>query len=50
MESHGIAIPKFLDDLMLYSDLINPTQTSHRLADVVVRFESNPLAETGEIQ
>jgi DNA polymerase I len=35
---------------MLYSYLINPTHAAHRLADVVARFTSSPLSETGERQ
>jgi DNA polymerase-1 len=35
---------------MLYSYLINPTHATHRLADVVARFTSSPLSETGERQ
>ncbi len=47
---HGIAIDGVRDDVMLYSYLINPTHATHRLADVVARFSSSPLAETGERQ
>ncbi len=47
LENHGIAIANVRDDLMLYSYLINPTHATHRLADVVARFTSNPLSETG---
>ena len=50
LENHGIAIANVRDDLMLYSYLINPTHATHRLADVVARFTSNPLSETGERQ
>jgi DNA polymerase-1 len=48
LEAHGIAIAGVRDDLMLYSYLINPTHATHRLADVVARFTSAPLSETGE--
>jgi DNA polymerase I len=44
----GIAGP--IDDLMLYSYLINPTHTTHRLSDVVARFSNRPLRESGEAQ
>ena len=47
LENHGIAIANVRDDLMLYSYLINPTHATHRLADVVARFTSNPLSEIG---
>lgn len=50
LEKHGIAVAGVRDDLMLYSYLINPTHATHRLADVVARFSSTPLAETGEKQ
>ncbi|HEY3991068.1 MAG TPA: DNA polymerase I [Acidobacteriaceae bacterium] len=50
LDGHGIAIAGVRDDLMLYSYLINPTHATHRLADVVARFTSTPLAETGEKQ
>lgn len=36
-----------IDDLMLYSYLINPTHATHRLADVAARFGSRPLQEGG---
>ena len=48
LEAHGITIAGVRDDLMLYSYLINPTHAAHRLADVVARFTSSPLAETGD--
>ncbi len=48
LEAHGITIAGVRDDLMLYSYLINPTHAAHRLADVVARFTSSPLSETGE--
>jgi DNA polymerase-1 len=50
LEKHGISIASVRDDLMLYSYLINPTHATHRLADVVARFTSSPLSETGERQ
>ena len=48
LEAHGITMAGVRDDLMLYSYLINPTHATHRLADVVARFTSSPLSETGE--
>jgi DNA polymerase-1 len=50
LEEHGIIIAGVLDDLMLYSYLINPTHASHRLSDVAARFSSTPLAEAGDRQ
>jgi DNA polymerase I len=50
LENHAIAIANVRDDLMLYSYLINPTHAAHRLADVVARFTSSPLSETGDRQ
>ncbi len=47
---HGIALAGVRDDIMLYSYLVNPTHTTHRLADVVARFTSRPLQETGDKQ
>jgi DNA polymerase I len=37
-----------VDDVMLYSYLINPTHTTHRLGDVVARFSSRALPEPGD--
>jgi DNA polymerase I len=48
LEAHGITMGGVRDDLMLYSYLINPTHATHRLADVVARFTSSPLSETGD--
>ena len=50
LEQHGISLAGANDDLMLYSYLINPTHTTHRLADVAARFSSRPLQEAGEAQ
>jgi DNA polymerase-1 len=47
---HGIALDGVRDDIMLYSYLINPTHTTHRLADVVARFTSRPLQEIADKQ
>jgi DNA polymerase-1 len=47
---HGIALAGVRDDIMLYSYLINPTHTTHRLADVVARFTSRPLQELTDKQ
>jgi DNA polymerase-1 len=47
---HGVALAGVRDDIMLYSYLVNPTHTTHRLADVVARFTSRPLQETGDRQ
>jgi DNA polymerase-1 len=50
LEMHGIALRGVQDDVMLYSYLVNPTHTSHRLADVAARFTKHPLREAGEKQ
>ena len=50
LESRGIALSGVLDDVMLYSYLVNPTHTTHRLSDVAARFSNYPLRETGERQ
>ncbi|MGC8549328.1 MAG: DNA polymerase I [Acidobacteriaceae bacterium] len=44
----GITLRGVTDDVMLYSYLINPTHTTHRLADVTARFRNYPLETTGE--
>jgi DNA polymerase-1 len=48
LEQHGMRMEGVADDLMLYSYLINPTHTTHRLADVAARFSSRPLAQLDE--
>jgi DNA polymerase-1 len=48
LEAQGVALRGAHDDLMLYSYLINPTHTTHRLSDVAARFSDYPLRETGE--
>ncbi len=47
---HGIEMAGVRDDIMLYSYLVNPTHSTHRLADVVARFTSRPLQELAEKQ
>ncbi len=42
---HGITLRGAHDDLMLLSYLVNPTHTTHRLADVAARFSNCPLQE-----
>ncbi len=44
----GITLRGASDDLMLFSYLVNPTHSTHRLADVAARFSSQPLQEQGE--
>jgi DNA polymerase-1 len=44
----GIQLRGVSDDVMLYSYLINPTHTTHRLADVTARFRNYPLQTEGE--
>jgi len=50
LEARGVTLRGAHDDLMLYSYLINPTHTTHRLSDVAARFSNYPLRETGERQ
>ncbi len=44
----GITLRGVTDDVMLYSYLINPTHTTHRLADVTARFRNHPLQTEGD--
>ncbi len=44
----GVALRGVTDDVMLYSYLVNPTHTTHRLADVTARFRNYPLQTEGE--
>jgi DNA polymerase-1 len=50
LEAHDVTLRGAADDLMLYSYLINPTHTAHRLSDVAARFSNYPLRETGDHQ
>jgi DNA polymerase I len=45
---HGLRLAGPVDDLMLYSYLINPTHTTHPLPDVVARFSGRPLPPSGD--
>jgi DNA polymerase-1 len=45
---HGLQLAGPVDDLMLYSYLINPTHTTHPLPDVVARFSGRALPPTGD--
>jgi DNA polymerase-1 len=45
---HGLRLAGPVDDLMLYSYLINPTHTTHPLVDVVARFSSRALPGPGD--
>jgi DNA polymerase I len=45
---HNVTLRGAIDDVMLYSYLVNPTHASHRLSDVTARFRNHPLRETGE--
>ncbi len=47
-QTHGIRLAGVRDDLMLYSYLLNPTHSSHRLADVAARFDNQSLGGEGE--
>jgi DNA polymerase-1 len=44
----GITLRGVSDDLMLYSYLVNPTHSTHRLSDVAARFSNRPLQLEGE--
>ncbi len=44
----GVSLAGPIDDLMLYSYLLNPTHATHHLSDVVARFSSRPLRTEGE--
>ncbi|HEY0784281.1 MAG TPA: DNA polymerase I, partial [Acidobacteriaceae bacterium] len=46
--SEGITLRGAHDDLMLYSYLVNPTHSTHRLSDVAARFSNRPLQLEGE--
>ena len=45
--SHGLRLAGPIDDVMLYSYLINPTHAMHRLGDVAARFTTRALPESG---
>jgi DNA polymerase-1 len=45
---HGLQLAGPVDDLMLYSYLINPTHTTHPLPDVVARFSGRALPPPGD--
>ncbi|MHB1960351.1 MAG: DNA polymerase I [Acidobacteriaceae bacterium] len=47
-QSRGIQLAGVRDDLMLYSYLLNPTHSTHRLEDVAARFDNQPLRGEGE--
>ena len=44
----GIQLAGVQDDLMLYSYLLNPTHSTHRLEDVAARFDNQSLRGEGE--
>ncbi len=46
--SHGLHLAGPVDDVMLYSYLINPTHTTHRLGDVAARFTTRALPAEGD--
>jgi DNA polymerase-1 len=48
LSSEGIELRGAGDDLMLYSYLVNPTHSTHRLSDVAARFSNHPLQLEGE--
>jgi DNA polymerase I len=45
---HGLRLTGPIDDVMLYSYLINPTHTTHPLPDVVARFSGRALPPPGD--
>ncbi len=47
-EDHGLQLAGPVDDLMLYSYLINPTHTTHPLPDVIARFSGRTLPPPGD--
>ena len=47
-QAQGIHLAGVRDDLMLYSYLLNPTHSSHRLADVAARFDNQSLGGEAE--
>jgi DNA polymerase I len=50
LAQQGVELRGVRDDVMLYSYLVNPTHSTHRLSDVVARFTARPLQEAGEAQ
>ncbi len=50
LQQHDITLRGVEDDVMLYSYLVNPTHTTHRLSDVAARFTNSPLKQTAERQ
>ncbi len=46
--SHDLELNGQVDDVMLYSYLINPTHTAHTVGDVTARFTSRALPAAGE--
>ncbi len=46
--SHGLRLAGPIDDVMLYSYLINPTHAAHSLGDVAVRFTTRALPVPGD--
>ncbi len=48
LAAEGLTLRGATDDLMLYSYLVNPTHSTHRLSDVAARFSNRPLQLTGE--
>ncbi len=46
--SHGLHLAGPIDDVMLYSYLINPTHATHRLGDVAARFTTRALPASGD--
>jgi DNA polymerase-1 len=46
--AHQVQLAGVQDDLMLYSYLLNPTHSTHRLEDVAARFDNQSLRGEGQ--
>jgi DNA polymerase I len=46
--SHGLKLAGPIEDVMLYSYLVNPTHAVHRLGDVAARFTTRALPAEGD--
>ncbi|HET9088116.1 MAG TPA: DNA polymerase I [Acidobacteriaceae bacterium] len=48
MRDHQVQLAGVRDELMLYSYLLNPTHSTHRLEDVAARFDNQSLRGEGQ--
>ena len=48
LAAQGITLRGAHEDLMLFSYLVNPTHSTHRLSDVAARFSNHPLQEQAD--